>query len=104
VQTDKIKTAWGRRTERVTEVVETSVKIKDAPSITWNGGPCRPYTIMFRHTRYDGGPWQSSVTIYALRPEAVVGNWFSPDQVYMPPQWLTDLIGQGGPDAGDTSV
>ena len=97
MQNDEINAVWDKRNEFNT--VETLVTIKDAPNITWDGGPCRPYAIRFLHTRFNGGPWQSVVTIYAMRPNAVIGSWFRPDEVYMPPQWLTDLIRQGGPDA-----
>ena len=84
---------------RVCETVEKAVNLTDAPNITWRGGPCRPYAIRFRFERYGGkgGPWRSYITIYAMRPGGIVGNWFSPSAVYMPPEWLTDLIAAATP-------
>lgn len=90
---------WKSRTRKVTEVVESSVELTDAPDITANGGPCRPYSIRARFTRFNGGPWQPEITIYAMFPGHVVGGYFGPDKVYMPPQWLTDLIAEAAPDA-----
>jgi hypothetical protein len=92
---------WKPTSHTVTEVVRKSVTLTDAPDITWKskGATCRPYSIRFEYLRRDGGPWQRAVTIYAMRPESLVGNFFSPDDVYMPPQWLTDLIAAAEPDA-----
>lgn len=95
--------AWGPI--RTKETVEKSVDLTDAPDITWQRktkrgpGYGRPYSIRFEFVRYDSGPWISSVTIYAQRPESIVGDFFSPDKVINPPQWLTDLIEQAAPDS-----
>jgi hypothetical protein len=84
--------------------VETKVKLTDAPDITWRRkakygpGRGRPYSIRFEFTRRDGGPWLSNITIYAQRPEGIIGDWFSPEKVYNPPQWLTDIIASASPE------
>lgn len=97
--------AWGNTVRVVTERVEKSVKLTDAPDITWQRkakygpGKGRPYSIRLEFVRCDGGPWRSDITIYAQRPEAICGDWFNPDKVIDPPQWLTDLIASAHPDA-----
>ena len=94
---------WEPTQHRTLETVETSVKLDGAPDITWERksrhapGRGRPYTIRFQFTRHNGGPWQSSITIYAQRPDGIVGDWFSPEKVLNSPQWLTDLIAQATP-------
>lgn len=101
MRTSEITTAWAPT--RTKETVEKSVKLTDAPDISWQRkakhgpGHGRPYSIRFEFVRYDGGPWLGSVRIYAQRPESIVGDFFSPDKVIDPPQWLTDLIEQAHP-------
>lgn len=97
---------WGNTVHVVTEKVEKSVKLADAPDITWaskanrlHRRSGRPYSVRFYYMRSNGGPWQSEITIYALRPESLVGDFFPPDKVIDPPQWLTDLIDSAHPDA-----
>lgn len=91
---------------RTTARVEKSVDLADAPDITWlrvpkKGAPRnvsgRPYAIRFSFTRHDDGPWLPSITIYAQRPESIVGDFFSPEKVADAPQWLTDLIESATP-------
>lgn len=100
---------WGNTVHVVTEKVEKSVKLADAPDISWRRkarygpGKGRPYSIRFEFVRYDGGPWRSNITIYAQRPEAICGDWFSPDKVIDPPQWLTDLLASAHPDAEEAA-
>lgn len=95
---------WTQRNTK--ESVETSVKLTNAPDITWRRVPKkgrphnvtgRPYNIRFSFTRYDHGPWLPSITIYAQRPGMIVGDFFRPDQLVDVPQWLTDLIANATP-------
>jgi hypothetical protein len=89
---------WGPTRHRITERVEKSVKLNDAPNITADGGPCTPVSITFLFLREDGGPWRSQITIYADTRGRLVRKFFGPDKVYVPPPWLTELIARATPD------
>ncbi|GIM88763.1 hypothetical protein [Paractinoplanes toevensis] len=94
---------WEPLHHEKTETVERSVKLTDAPDITWKRkakyGPAhgRPYSIRFKFTRYGNGPWIPDITIYAQRPGIPVGDWFSPRAVIDMPEWLADLITEATP-------
>ena len=74
--------AWGKTVH--TESVDKSVKLTDAPDITWQRkakygpGRGRPYSIRFEFRRHNGGPWRSEITIYAKRPAAICGERLFP--------------------------
>jgi hypothetical protein len=94
---------WQPTRHTITETIEKTVDLAGAPEIVANGGRCTPYAIRFVYQRRgSNGSWQAQITIYARTPHSVVGQSFSPDKVYMPAQWLTDLIDQATPDEGVT--
>jgi hypothetical protein len=98
-----IATDWAPSQRRRRETVETSVKLTDAPNITWRQkekyGPAtgQPYSIRFGFSWEGDGPWCSDITIYALKPGTCVGHWFSPREVIDMPQWLADIIDEATP-------
>src|SRR2546430_10540783 len=89
---------WEPMRHRVTERVVKSVRLIGAPTITVAGGPCTPVSIRFEFLRMNSGPWRSQITIYADRPGSLIRKLFSPDKVYMPPQWLTGLCAPSTPE------
>jgi hypothetical protein len=106
--TDVPTETWRETVHKITETIEKSVRLDNAPDITWkpgkrrSGGTCRPYSIVFKYVRFNGGPWRSTVAIYALRTGHIVGSCFPPAEVYQPPQWLTSLIERSSPAADAT--
>lgn len=94
---------WGPVLHEKTETVERDVKLDGAPNIRWRRkakygpGEGRPYSIHFKFVRNSDGPWFPEITIYAQRPEAIVGDWFSPSMVIDMPEWLADLITEATP-------
>ena len=88
---------WEKNARNVTETVDKTLRITGAPEITYKGRQVRPAAIIFEFRRLNGGPWRSKVTIYADKPGSLVRAFFSPDKVYMAPQWLTDLVDDATP-------
>lgn len=100
---DTMTQQWDPVLHEKTETVERSVKLTGAPDISWQRKPKygpgrgRPYSIHFKFVRRGDGPWFPEVTIYAQRPESLVGDWFSPAGVIDMPEWLADLITEATP-------
>jgi uncharacterized membrane protein len=97
VTADTMTVTWEKNARNVTETVDKTLRLSGAPEITANGRQVRPAAIIFEFRRLNGGPWRSKVTIYADQPYSDIRAFFSPDEVYRAPQWLTDLIDDATP-------
>lgn len=87
---------WDKDVRRLTETIDKRVSLTGAPTVIYQGRKVQPVRIMFAFFRRDGGPWSSTVTIYADRPGSLTRDWFYPTEIH-PPAWLTDLIAEAHP-------
>ncbi len=94
---DTMTLTWEKNVRNVVETVDSTLALTGAPEITYKGRQVRPAATIFEFRRVNGGPWQSRITIYADKPGSLVRAFFSPDDVYRAPQWLTDLIDAATP-------